>query len=123
MSRGLRYLADHCNMTLKQTTNHTSLGFAPSTKNNLAIVCVRMTFICLLNAGYSEHIHSQNDRKFRSTQNGLGNMPKHHTAGLVEGSGSRGRPGWPPELWAAQGVPGPGGGACLFKKKLEARSF
>ena len=62
----------------------------------------------------SERTHSQNDRKFQSTQNGLGVLPKHHMAGLVEGVGSRGGPGWLPELWAAPGVPGPGeGGPAL----------
>ena len=32
---------------------------------------------------------------------------KTYMAGLAEGAGSRGSPGWAPELWAAPEVPGP----------------
>ena len=35
----------------------------------------------------------------------------------MAGAGSRGRPGWPPELWAAPEAPGPGGGPALQNKK------
>ena len=65
---------------------------------------------------------------FDLLKNGLGVLPKHHMAGLVEGAGSRGRPGWAPAQWAAPEVPGPGGclskqkenwGPALFKRKMK----
>ena len=59
------------------------------------------------------------------TRQHLGVLPKHHMAGLVEGVGSRGGPGWLPEPWAAPRIPGPGEGgpALQNKRKLGARSF